>query len=159
MPQVDVCQELRYNGIEVITMPARTHGMSNKSGEYASWLNIRQRCFNPNNHKWHRYGGRGITVDPSWESFEQFYADMGPKPSPKHSIDRIDNDGPYAPWNCRWADTRTQRLNRDHLDVVAILADFAAGMGPTEVAKKYGISQPYASRLKHGKRGGYYAAG
>jgi hypothetical protein len=69
------------------------------------------RCFNPNNSSYDDYGGRGITVCEEWLSFENFYADMG-DPPPGLSLDRIDNDGPYAPWNCRWADRITQNSNQ-----------------------------------------------
>lgn len=87
------------------------------SPEYATWHSMKQRCTNPRNSKFERYGGRGIGVCDRWLNFDAFLADMGPRPSLSHSIDRIDNDRGYEPGNCRWALIETQNRNhsRNHL--------------------------------------------
>lgn len=90
----------------------KTHGGSNKA-EYAIWLGMRNRCYTPSVKSYANYGGRGITVCPEWrDSFEQFYKDMGDRPTAKHSIDRINNEGNYEPGNCRWVTHKEQCNNR-----------------------------------------------
>jgi len=89
----------------------RTHGMS-KTSIYRIWRGMIKRCTDSGIRGYPNYGGRGISVCERWNnSFENFYADMGERPSGKHSIDRINNDGNYEPENCRWATTQEQTRN------------------------------------------------
>ena len=103
------CGHLRVTrGIERKT----THGLTG-TPEYMTWGSMLKRCTNPNDRGYHNYGGRGISVCDRWlSSFENFYADMGPRPSDFHSIDRKNNDGNYEPGNCFWATKEEQDNNR-----------------------------------------------
>lgn len=125
----------------------RKHGLSYTS-EYRAWQTMRLRCTNPANAAWPDYGGRGITVCDRWMNDPAvFLADMGPKPSPKHEIDRIDNDGPYSPENCRWVprkiNDRNRRSNRliTHDGKTLTVAEWSerTGLGESTIAYRIKI--------------------
>jgi hypothetical protein len=88
------------------------HGMT-QTREYKIWKGIKRRCNDFRDKNFERYGGRGITLCDRWfYDFAAFYADMGPNPTPKHTIDRINNELGYSPDNCRWATWSEQRRNQ-----------------------------------------------
>ncbi len=89
----------------------RTHGRSG-TPEHGIWKNMLTRCYNSSNHNFKHYGARGITMCETWrDDFSAFFRDMGPRPTPKHTIDRIDNDGNYELSNCRWTTYAQQNRN------------------------------------------------
>lgn len=132
-------------------MPPRTHGRSH-TPEYTCWQRAKSRCFNERDKHYADYGGRGITMCDRWrDSFEAFLADLGPRPSPKHSIDRKNNDGHYEPDNCRWADPFEQANNTRRNRVVS-----AAGEQRT-VSEWERLNRTTPGRIKHRLHSGWSA--
>jgi hypothetical protein len=124
-----------------------THGQS-KTPTWRTWAGMRNRCNNPNNQKYPAYGGKGIKVCERWGSFENFVADMGERPSPKHSIDRIDNTGHYTPENCRWATPTEQANNKSTNRCVTFLGE---SLTVAEWSRRTGI--PYFTLMYRIKAG------
>ena len=109
------CLKLEYSAKRLTT-----HGKS-KTAEYSTWTRMVDRCTNPNNPNWDRYGGRGIKISDEWRhDFELFLADMGMRPTSEHSIDRINNDGDYTKENCRWATKKEQSRNTSRNRMVIV---------------------------------------
>lgn len=107
------CRRIKLNRIA-----RTTHGLTG-SGAYQSWSGMKTRCTNKNSANFKDYGGRGILMCARWQSFENFYADMGPRPKGM-TLDRIDNNGHYSPGNCRWATKSEQNSNTRHCTVITV---------------------------------------
>lgn len=129
-------QHLREGNSRSCGCGRRTKGGLSRTPMYQRWKGMIARCHDPNNHGFPNYGGRGIVVCERWQSsFEAFMADMGDPPSPEHTLDRIDNDGPYSPENCRWATNAEQGKNRRTTQLVTFrgvtlcISDWARMLG------------------------------
>jgi hypothetical protein len=115
-----------------------THGLS-KCPEYTIWIGMRRRCEDPDDKGFKNYGGRGITVCPDWRDFARFLADVGPRPSTKHSLERRDNAAGYAAENVVWATDAEQNRNMRPNVVVTyagrtmILTDWALRIGLSRI--------------------------
>lgn len=123
----------------VASKRARTHGMR-RSPEYRTWAGMLTRCTNPNDKSFERYGARGVTVCDRWRhSFENFFADVGPKPSPFHSLDRWpDCRGNYEPGNVRWATDDEQRRNKTNNFFVEVAGEWLC---LSDACRKYRINR------------------
>ncbi len=96
------------------------HGLA-RSPEYQAWADMKARCLDPNNRRYSAYGGRGVMVCDQWLTFTGFFDDMGPRPTPKHSLERANNNGDYCPENCVWATMKSQGRNRRDNHLVTFL--------------------------------------
>jgi len=144
--------------IDMVIKRSLTHGQqrkNNKTAEHRAWRHIKSRCYNENVERYPRYGGRGITVCDRWlNSFENFFEDMGIRPSKNHSIERIDTDGNYEPSNCKWATKKEQSRNTSKNHWIEyggekmILSDWAVRLntcasGLSRMIKKKGFVESY----------------
>lgn len=105
------CGCLKREAIAASNRRRKTHGLSD-TPEYHIWEKMLHRCNNKNDPAYHNYGGRGICVCKRWRKFEHFIADMGVRPSKKHTLERKENDGNYCPDNCVWVTRKVQARNR-----------------------------------------------
>lgn len=113
--------------------------------EYKAWRNMRSRCHSKSYFNRRNYQKKGIKVCKRWNSFENFLADMGPRPK-NYSLDRIDNNGDYCPENCRWADSKIQNRNKDAL---AYYTYNGKTQCLTAWAEEYGISRKILIRRRN----------
>jgi len=111
-----------------------THGMT-RTRTYTIWFGMKRRCDDPSQDNYSHYGGRGISYDPRWRLFANFFADMGKAPEGLQ-LDRIDNEGNYCKENCRWVTPRTNSNNRSNSDFVEYAGERVT---VTELARKLGM--------------------
>ena len=136
-----------------------TH-LAKRPYEYRFWVNARWRCLSPKCPSFADYGGRGISIHSTWiddpVAFTEWVRDtLGPRPSRRHSLDRIDNNGNYEPGNLRWSDWVEQQRNRrssklTREDMACLRYWAQAGVAVTHLAPIFGVSASHVSHIKHG---------
>jgi hypothetical protein len=143
---------------EVTTARSKTHGEAGaiRTAEYQIWASMIQRCRNPKSRAFSYYGGRGIDVCSRWMAFENFIADIGHRPTPSHTLERVDNELGYTAENCVWASRRTQSRNTRHNRTIQtpygrmMLCDAAnvSGLSPQTIAKRIARGWPVVDLFK-----------
>lgn len=154
--------------VEALIKRSTTHGHAHRhhrTPEYRTYLSMHQRCENPNAQQYLNYGARGIAVCERWNTFEAFLEDMGPRPSPKHSLDRFPNkDGNYEPGNVRWATVIEQNNNKRTCRYITFngetktLAQWARLTGISEsalsgrIARGYSVARALTQPMRNNRR-------
>lgn len=142
-------RQWRHGDVNAVRQPYSPKGQTYVSHvpSYQSYLHMIQRCSNPNNHAYKKYGGRGIKICDRWleplgVGYKNFVSDMGERPEGT-TLDRANNDGDYEPSNCRWADWYTQQNNRSNSRLFTVDGVTATAK---ELSKKYGIGLSTATQ-------------
>lgn len=137
--------------------------MADKDKMKRLWRGLLERCYQPSCRGYHKYGARGIRVCERWHDYSNFLADMGQRPD-GHSLERVDNNGPYSPENCIWADHKTQNRNRRNNRLITYrgetmcIEDWAekSGIGRTTLRSRldagWGVHRALTVPLRKDKR-------
>ena len=136
---------------------AQINGKRVATPEYRAWQQLKNRCMNSRGQDWKYYGGRGISLDPRWYEFENFLADMGRRPHPLLTLERVDGDGDYCKTNCVWAPRTAQARNRAYVKLtVAKAAEIrryykTGAYTQQQLATEYGVTQMLISQIIRNK--------
>lgn len=150
--EYEVTTDTLKNSKKCLSCAMTKHGHGHDTPTYKSYWSMRQRCMNVNNSNYKNYGGRGIKICERWMKFENFLEDMGQRPKEK-TIDRINNNGDYAPENCKWSTVKEQRnnsrqnkLKKGDKEEIRKLCE-CDGMNKKYIAEMFNISVSYAYNI------------
>lgn len=132
---------------ERVRQASTKHGLRG-SPEFQAWIAMNHRCKNPKCKSFVNYGGRGIAVCDRWQNLQNFLDDMGPRPTPRHTLERKDNNANYGPENCVWATMKDQQNNRRNNRIVNFNGE---ALTLAQACERSGVNQATAeSRINHG---------